>query len=426
MPITAIRGFRDILPDETGKWQLIEDVARNTFHVFGFKEIRTPVMEKTELFSRAIGEATDIVEKEMYTFTDRNGDRITLRPEATASILRALIENNLYALDKVQKLYTIGPMFRHERPQKGRYRQFHQIDAEYIGQTGAAVDAEVIDLALRILEGVGVRNLELQINSLGCFSCRPPFGEKLKAFLQEKNQELCSDCQRRSITNPLRVLDCKGDGCRAALKGMPSLPESLCKDCEEHFSELLRLLSIMEIPHKVNPLMVRGLDYYTRTTFEITSTALGAQSAVAAGGRYDGLIKDLGGPDLSGIGFAIGMERLCLLMEKSDIKEIFPEIFIGALGERARIMAVQMLHRLRLSGVRAEMDYGAASLKSQMRRADKTSSHFVLILGDRELENGVATIRNMRAGQQWEINVDSDIERFVRSLCTEMRRSCNE
>lgn len=426
MPITAIRGFRDILPYEIGKWQFLEGAARDIFHLFGFKEIRTPLLEKTELFSRAIGEATDIVEKEMYTFIDRNGESITLRPEATASVLRALIENNLHVQDKVQKIYTIGPMFRHERPQKGRYRQFYQISAESIGQAGPGADAEVVDLAVGILNAVGVTGLELQVNSLGCLSCRPTYREKLKAFLEEKKTEFCLDCQRRTSINPLRVLDCKLEGCRSAISDVPLLLESLCRDCEEHFEELLECLSMFEIPFKVNPLMVRGLDYYTRTTFEITSAALGSQNAVAAGGRYDGLIRDLGGPELSGIGFAIGMERLSLLMDASSIKEIQPVLFIIALGDMARGLAGQVLHRIRSAGIRAEMDYEPSSLKSQMRRANRAGAHFALIVGDKELEERSVTMKNMRSGRQWPVALEGDMEKIARIICEEVGRSCNE
>lgn len=422
MPITAIRGFKDILAEEAGTWQAIETAARNIFHCFGFKEIRIPLLEKTELFARSIGMDTDIVEKEMYTFMDRNGDSLTLRPEATASVLRAFIEHGLHVQDKIQKLYTIGAMFRHERPQKGRYRQFHQINAEVIGLDDPAVDAELMAMAMHIMSKLGVSGVELQINSLGCSNCRPRFRQDLQSFLKTRQAELCSDCQRRTVSNPLRVLDCKVERCRAALIGMPSLPEYLCPGCKAHFNEVQRYLSWFGVLYTVNPLMVRGLDYYTRTAFEITSSALGAQSALAAGGRYDGLIKDLGGPELSGIGFAIGMERLSLLISDSQKVEGEPVLFVAAMGEKAFSIAPQIVHKIRLAGMRAEIDYQMPSLKSQMRRANKIGARLVLIMGDDELEKGNLTMRDMKSGQQWVIDFKADIEDLVRDLCKEMRR----
>lgn len=422
MPVNAVRGFKDILPEEARKWQVIETVARDIFRCFGFKEIRIPLLEKTELFARSIGETTDIVEKEMYTFLDHSGESLTLRPEATASILRAFIEHGLHTQDKVEKLYTIGPMFRHERPQKGRYRQFHQINAEVIGLDDPAIDAELMAMAMHIISTLGVSGVELQINSLGCSQCRPRFRQDLQSFLGTRQSGLCPDCQRRTVSNPLRVLDCKTERCRAALSGMPSLPQYLCSECKRHFQEVQGHLALFEVAYTVNPLMVRGLDYYTRTTFEVTSPALGAQSAVAAGGRYDGLIRDLGGPELSGIGFAIGMERLALLTGDARGITTGPVLFVVAVGEKAARIAGQVVHKVRLAGWHAEIDYERHSLKSQMRRANKIGASLVLIIGDDELDQGCLGVRDMKSGQQGTIDFNDDIEVLVSRVVEEMRR----
>lgn len=419
--IKAIRGFKDILPEETQKWQLIEMRAREIFKSFGFREIRPPLLEKTELFLRAIGETTDIAEKEMYTFADRNGESVTLRPEATASVLRAFIEHSIYSQDRVHKLYTIGPMFRHERPQKGRHRQFHQLNAEMIGEDSPLSDAEIISMAMRIMDVLAIENKELQVNSLGCSKCRPLYRQELQGFLESKMDELCPDCKRRAQTNPLRVLDCKVEGCRTALAGVPLILDWLCPECTRHFEVVQKYLTSFGIPFRVNSLMVRGLDYYTRTTFEIVSSALGAQSAIAAGGRYDRLIKELGGPELPGIGFAIGMERLSLLLGVPEVGAD-PLLFVAALGEKAYELAVRMVYRARLAGIMAEMEYEVSSMKSQMRRANKVGAQLVLIIGEEELATGRITARDMKDAKQWSIPLDNDLDTFVRGIGKELRR----
>ncbi len=308
--ITAVRGFKDILPTETGKWQYIEKIAREILANFGFREIRVPILEKTELFKRSIGESTDIVEKEMYTFLDRGDEYLTLRPEATASIVRAYLEHAMYAHDPVARLFTIGPMFRRERPQKGRFRQFHQINAELLGLDDPRTDAEVILMLMQFLMRAEISDLRLQINSLGCTECRPSFRKALSDFLRGKEEQLCKDCQRRLAMNPLRVFDCKTTNCIEVIDHAPQILNFLCPGCMDHFTKVKEALGMFEIGFEVNPKMVRGLDYYAKTTFEVVTEHLGAQNAVAGGGRYDGLVKDLGGPDIPGIGFAIGMERL--------------------------------------------------------------------------------------------------------------------
>ena len=313
MTIQAVRGTKDILPDEIAPWQRVEASARELFARYGYRELRTPIFEETELFARGIGAETDIVSKEMYTFADRDGGTLTLRPEATAGIVRAVIEHNLMNTDPALRVYAIGPMFRRERPQKGRYRQFHQVDVEAFGFTSATIDAEVIELALAFLDACGVTKRELVLNSVGDRSCRPAYVERLQQALRAITASLCADCQRRVETNPLRVLDCKVPEDQAAIDALPKITDHLCGPCAEHFAEVRRQLELIGIPYRLSHRLVRGLDYYVRTTFEVTSDALGAQSSVLGGGRYDGLVKDLGGPDLAGIGFAVGLERLVSL-----------------------------------------------------------------------------------------------------------------
>ncbi len=405
LEIKAIRGFNDILPDEIGKWQFVEETARKVFEGFGFSEIRIPVLERTELFSRGIGEATDIVEKEMYTFTDRSGNSLTLRPEATASMARAYLEHQLYTFDPVAKLYCIGPMFRYERPQKGRYRQFYQIDAEVFGVENPMVDAEVIVMLIDFLKRVGLEKLELQINSLGCRACRPRYREELKKFLARKAFQLCEDCQRRIETNPLRIFDCKVETCQEAIVDAPKVSDFICPECQKHFDKVKEYLGTAGLTYILNPRMVRGLDYYTRTAFEVVSYQLGSQNAVTGGGRYDNLFQEIGGLDIPGIGFAIGMERLVSLLPKDREFVQTPDLFIATLGEGSLQEAYQIINQLHLQGIRAELDYEGKSLKSQMRRADKLKAQYVLILGEDELKKGRAVLRNMESKFQEEIPI---------------------
>jgi len=405
LKIKAIRGFNDILPDEIGKWHFVERTAREVFEGFGFSEIRIPILERTELFSRGIGEATDIVEKEMYTFTDRSGNSLTLRPEATASMARAYLEHQIYTFDPVAKLYCIGPMFRYERPQKGRYRQFCQIDAEVFGVGNPMVDAEVIIMLIHFLEKVGLEKLELQINSLGCRACRPRYREELKNFLTKKSFQLCEDCQRRLHTNPLRIFDCKVETCQEAIANAPQVIDFICDECEEHFDKVKEYLKMADLTFILNPRMVRGLDYYTRTAFEVVSYQLGSQNAVTGGGRYDNLFQEIGGLDVPGIGFAIGMERLISLLPKDKKFTQYPHLFIAALGEESVAGAYKLINQLHLEGIRAELDYEGKSLKSQMRRANKLKTRYVLILGEEELKKGRAVLRNMEDKSQEELPI---------------------
>jgi histidyl-tRNA synthetase len=415
--IQLIRGFKDILPGEVELWQEIERVARKLFDDFGFKEIRIPVMERTELFKRSIGEDTDIVEKEMYTFPDRKGDMITLRPEATASIVRAYIQHKLFAKDPVQKFYLLGPMFRRERPQKGRYRQFYQIDAEIFGVASPLVDVQLILMLVTLFNRLKVPDISAHINTLGCPKCRPGFKSALQDMLMSVSDRLCSDCIRRRDRNPLRVLDCKVPGCREALKDAPSILDHLCPECEDDFAEVRDSLDKLGVPYIIDKRLVRGLDYYARTTFEIQTGSLGAQSAVAGGGRYDGLVKELGGPEIPATGFAIGFDRLA---EISGLKSVDycrkPDIFMAALGEKSQSLAFEWICQLGLIGINAEMDFSDKSLKSQMKRADRLGASFVLILGDKELEEKTAILRNMENKEQKSVALGDVIESMKQIL----------
>jgi histidyl-tRNA synthetase len=418
--IQLIRGFKDILPGEVELWQKIELEARTLFESFGFREIRIPIMEKTELFKRSIGEETDIVEKEMYTFADRGGEQVTLRPEATASIVRAYIQHKLYAADAAQRLYMIGPMFRRERPQKGRYRQFYQIDAEIFGVDSPLADAQLIFLLTSLCERLQVKNVEARINSLGCPSCRPSFRHALQEMLASVSGQLCDDCSRRRIRNPLRVLDCKVPECRTALAAAPSIVDHLCGDCRRDFDILQNALAALGVGFLVDPRLVRGLDYYTRATFEIQTGELGAQSAVAGGGRYDKLVKELGGPDLPATGFAIGFDRLVEIVGlQANDYQLRPEVFLAALGERSRGPAFEWYCRLGREGVRVEMEFGEKSLKSLMKSADRLRSGHVLMIGDKELDEETALLRNMRTKEQIALPFEGIIEAIKRILAND-------
>lgn len=408
--ITAIKGIKDILPEDSPIWYQAELTARSVFECFGFREIRVPIMEKTALFQRSIGETTDIVEKEMYTFRDRDDELLTLRPEATASVIRAYIEHNLLASDPITKLYTMGPMFRRERPQKGRFRQFHQIDVEVFGDDQPASDAEVIFMLMHFLEKAGVGKLSLEINSLGCRACRPAFSQAVVEYLKGSESTLCPDCQRRIYTNPLRVFDCKVETCATVIAAAPLILNYLCTDCAEHFSAVKDYLNDLKLPYEINAKMVRGLDYYTKTAFEVKSGVLGAQNSLAGGGRYDGLVSFLGGPEVPGIGFGIGMERLIACLSSSEQSPRRTDIFIAALGEHSQKISFGLTQELRRRGICAAMDYSNKSLKSQMKRADKLNSAYALIFGDQELGENRAQLRNMKTKDQQGLPLDDLLE----------------
>ena len=415
----TIRGFRDILPEQIALWQKVEKEAAALFESFGYKEIRIPIVEKTALFARSIGETTDIVEKEMYTFEDRKGDMLTLRPEATASICRAYIQHKMYAAEPLRKFYLTGPMFRRERPQKGRYRQFYQIDAEVFGVQSPYIDSELIFLLHTLLQRLGLEGLSAHINSLGCPVCRPDFQKALLDFLGERKDKLCENCKRRLVKNPLRILDCKVQTCRQALEGAPATGDHLCPDCRTHFKTVKHSLEKLGVDFIIDDTLVRGLDYYTRTAWEVQTTTLGAQSAVAGGGRYDGLVEALGGPSTPAIGFAIGFDRLVEVMEQLDNQtcEKAPDIFIVSLGADAQEYAFEWSCRLNTMGIRTDTDFRGKSMKASMKRANKLNAAFVLIVGDNELAQKKLVLRNMATKEQTEIGLDNlvnDLKKLIR------------
>lgn len=407
-------------------WAAIEDFARLTFRSFGLQEMRTPLLEKTDVFTRGIGEHTDIVEKEMYTFTDRNGESLSLRPEATAGILRAVLEHNLHKEMGQIRVFTMGPMFRHERPQKGRLRQFHQIDVELLGSASPFTDFEVIWLAWAIVTGIYEKiaqvsekpNLRLEINSLGCPSCKPLHMKDLLIFLENRREQLCPDCQRRSLSNPLRVFDCKLEQCKTALKGAPLLRNYICPDCVEHLKLVQDSLHAVNIPFVINPMLVRGLDYYSRTTFELVSNELGAQGTVAAGGRYDGLSEQMGGPHLPGVGMAIGCERLLLLAEQwSNEQPVYTtDIFVAAMGDKAIKTALPWIKELRKNGISVLMPYESKGLKSLLKTAHRHNAIFALILGESELQERKAVLKDLRSHIQTEIAFETLLPDLLNTL----------
>jgi histidyl-tRNA synthetase len=398
--IPAVRGTHDILPGEIERWQRVEAVSRRLFERYGYAEVRTPIIEREELFAKGTGETTDIVQKEMYAFTDKGGERITLRPEATPSLVRAFVEHSLDQAMAVPKIYLFGPMFRYERPQKGRYRQFHQLDVEVFGVADPAIDAEILDLAWSLVAELGIEEVELVVNSVGCPACRPAFGEALVKALGEDLGTLCADCQRRAVTNPLRIFDCKVPQDQPVIDRLPHSLDFLCEACRTHFGAVERHLAMYGIPYRVSHRLVRGLDYYTRTTFEILAGNIGAQNAILGGGRYDGLVKHLGGPDRVGIGFAAGIERLVLAMPDAGAASARRPFFVAAMGEAARDSALSLLRDLRRGGLEAHMEYEGRSIKSQMKRADRLNAAFTLILGDEELARDEVTVKNMTTGGQ--------------------------
>lgn len=408
MSLRAVRGVKDILPGEVELWEKVESEARGVLKTFGFSEIRVPIFEHTSLFARSIGETTDIVEKEMYTFKDKGGESITLRPEATASVVRAYVEHKLFHPPGVLKVFTFGPMFRYERPQAGRFRQFHQINVEAFGSANPAVDAEVLVLVDTFLRNLKLEGLRLDLNSLGDARCRPKYKDALRGFLERRKDALCDDCRRRVERNPMRVLDCKAAGCQELKEVAPTMSEHLCRECVEHFEEVQGMLGRVGVDFNLNPHLVRGLDYYTRTTFEVLSPSLGAQNAVCGGGRYDGLVEELGGPPTPAIGFAVGMERLVSLLDRKalGVDEGRPHLFLAILGKEAESAAFDLMHALRRASLRIERDYQGRSLKAQMKVADRSGAPYTLILGQEELSRGVALLRNMAASEQEELPLE--------------------
>jgi histidyl-tRNA synthetase len=419
--IKVVRGMRDILPEQTSWWQRLEQSLKDVLASFGYGEIRTPVLEPAELIKRSIGEETDIVEKETYTFEDRDGSLLTLRPEGTASIVRAYIDQNQWRKEPVTRWYYLGNMFRHERPQKGRYRQFSQIGAELIGSDQAQADVELINLMCECVSAVGLEGTSLEINSLGCPKCRPAYRDSLVKFLEGHEQSLCENCVRRLRTNPLRVLDCKVEGCQKIAEGAPHFVDALCEDCGAHFSTVRSGLDALAIPYKLNHRMVRGLDYYMRTTFELLAEGLGAQNAVAAGGRYDGLISSLGGAEVPAVGFAAGLDRMLIkIMETLAAPEVALGVFFVALNEACWQMALPAMQEIRRAGLRVMSDARGptVSIKAQMKRADKLAARFVVIVGEDELAKGYLTVKDMAADKdaadkQFEVHQEKLLEAIL-------------
>jgi histidyl-tRNA synthetase len=410
-PIRSVKGTRDLLPPETALWQRVEDEARRVFGAYGFNEIRTPVLEATALFARSVGEDTDIVMKEMYTFEDRDRESLTLRPEATASVVRAYIEHGMFNEGRIHKLYYMGPMFRRERPQKGRYRQFYQIGAEVLGSDHPSIDAEMLEMLVLYLQRLGISNSSLLINSVGCLKCRPEYLKALRNALEGVKSRMCADCRRRAETNPLRVLDCKVEADQPIIEKLPRIVDHLDPECRAHFDSVTADLKQRGVAYTITPRLVRGLDYYTRTTFEITSDVLGAQNALLGGGRYDGLPEMLGGPPTPGFGVAIGEDRLVLAVQaagsdKSANAGSSLAVFIAWMGDAALAPASGLARELRQAGLRVEMGYEPVKLKKSLGLASKLGARFAVIIGEGELASGRYQVKDMAAGQQQEIERD--------------------
>lgn len=404
--LQSIRGVHDGLPGDVAKWQRIEEAARRIFSRYTFNEVRLPVLESTELFVRSIGEETDIVSKEMYSFEDQGGDHICLRPEGTAGSVRAYLQAGLTRAG-VQRWYYMGPMFRRERPQKGRLRQFQQIGVEMFGVSGPSEDAEMLAMARDFLAELGLENVRMEINSLGCQACRPAYRDLLVSYLKERASNLCETCNERIAKNPMRVLDCKVESCQAQLTDAPEMISHLCDDCDTHFAGVKAGLDALKVPYQINPRIVRGLDYYNRTAFEIITDQLGAQGTVIAGGRYDGLVEELGGPATAAIGFAMGLERLAMLMP--DIESIQPDVAVVALGDAVQGHALMIASELRARDL-AVVHCGGGSAKRQFKLADRENAAFVLVVGEDEMEKGVVTLKQMSTGQQQTLTLDGAVE----------------
>ncbi|MGN0174500.1 MAG: histidine--tRNA ligase [Acutalibacteraceae bacterium] len=404
----AIKGTQDALPKESYKWHYIENVAKNVAEQFDFKEIRTPVFEKTELFQRGVGDTTDVVQKEMYTFNDKGGRSITLRPEGTAGAMRSVLEHGLFNDALPVKAYYVTSCYRYEKPQAGRLREFHQFGIECIGAASPTADAEVIMLGAKILERLGIKNISLEINSIGCPKCRAKYTEALKEYFSKYKDQLCDTCLSRLERNPMRILDCKSPVCKEITKNAPVILDYLCDECESHFEKVKSYLTAANVEYTINPQIVRGLDYYTKTVFEFITTEIGSQGAVCAGGRYDGLAQELGGPQLPSLGFAMGLERILLLMDKQKCEfpdDNVPDVYVAPMGDAATGFAITLCNDLRDEGFTAVTDLSGRGLKAQMKYANKIGAKFSIVIGDNELENKKATLKNMITGENTEITL---------------------
>lgn len=425
----AIKGTQDVLPSESYKFRFLEQTMCDIAKTFGFKEIRTPVFEHTELFQRGVGDTTDVVQKEMYTFNDKGDRSITLRPEGTAGAIRAFLEHGLFNEPLPQKLYYLTSCYRYEKPQAGRLREFHQFGVECVGTPAPAADAEVISLAAEIFNFLEVDGLRLEINSIGCPECRKEYHKALKEYFAQYKDELCETCLGRLEKNPMRILDCKSPVCSKIAEGAPKILDYLCDDCKEHFEKVKAYLDAMGIEYFVNPTIVRGLDYYTRTVFEFVSTEIGAQGTVCGGGRYDGLCKELGGNDIPSLGFGLGIERLMLLMKTKNIP--FPEeekcnLYIAPMGDAASVKAAAITKELRSEGLIALFDVFGRSVKAQMKYANKIGAEYTMVLGDTEIENGKAKLKNMSSGEEAEIDLSTFTEDFEQLVINQQLRDLQE
>ncbi len=414
MLTTRPKGTNDFLPGESEKWQYIEQLCRQVCAEYGYREIRLPIFEHTEVYLRSVGETSDIVEKEMYSFEDKGLTHVTLRPEGTAGTVRAFLENRLYADPQPTKLYYMGPMFRYDKPQAGRYRQFNQFGIEVFGADHASIDAEVITLAVEIFKRLGLTGLSVKLNTVGCADCRPKHMEELKAYFRQHEENLCETCRDRLERNPLRILDCKEDGCKAVAKGAPTTIEAACDNCSTHFHQLLEYLDAVGISYEIDTNLVRGLDYYVRTAFEVVINSVGsAQNALCGGGRYNGMVEQFGGDDMPGIGYAMGMERLLLTLKEQGIElpvGKHPDVYIAPLGDAAQKEAFVLTQNLRSRNIYTEKDYLGKSLKAQMKAADRFQVKYCVIIGDSELEKGIAVVREMATGEQHEVQLSQLVE----------------
>lgn len=424
------KGTNDVVPSQAYKWHTVERLAAETAEQYGFKEIRVPTFEDTGLFVRSVGETTDVVQKEMYSVTAAGDAQFTLRPEGTAGVMRAMLENGVVNEGFPQKVYYIISCFRHEKPQAGRLREFHQFGCEMVGTADARADAEVIALAKSLIDRVGLSGIQLNINSIGCPECRANYHKALKEYFSARQDELCDTCKGRLEKNPMRILDCKSPVCREIAKDAPVIIDYLCEDCDEHFKQLQKNLTLMNIDFEINPKIVRGLDYYTRTVFEFITTDIGAQGTVCGGGRYDGLIEQLGGQKTPALGFGMGLERLILTMEKQGcdfMEEKTCDLYIASMGEKASERAVAMAMELRDEGFFVEYDLVGRGIKPQMKYANKIGAKFVIVLGESELESGKAKLKNMQSGEETEIALDGKFtESFSNILMTEMFKDLDE
>lgn len=413
--INVPKGTKDVLPKDSYKWQFIESTAREVAKTFGASEIRTPTFEHTEVFLRGVGETTDIVNKEMYTFLDKGGRSVTLKPEGTAGVARAFVENGMHSQVLPAKLFYITQCFRYERPQAGRLREFHQFGIEFLGATDANVDAETILLAKTFLDKVGIKNVTLYLNSIGCKDCRKKYEEALKEYLNQNIDGMCELCKERLNKNPLRILDCKNDDCKKITANAPKILDYICDDCSAHFNKVQKLLTLAGVEYKINANIVRGLDYYTRTVFEFVSENIGAQGTVCGGGRYDGLIKQLGGQDVSGIGFAVGIERILMLLENLGVEIENPntvEYYVAPMGESEAEKAFELVTAMRNSGIIADFDHMGRGIKAQFKYADKIGAKKVIVIGSEELASGNVKIKNMADGSEELANIDDMIEKL--------------